>query len=244
MPHSLAASIKPSPLSARLRLKRMKRSRIPPAAGSLVPTVHQPFGRSLEKLSEAEQGILQMKAAKDRVSYEAGWSKFVDSLEESWSRFYEEGKRTERRFGGWISKYNKTRNEDALLRYLTQARHQSQHAVAGLDWTAPGGLTVGKGFNGIVHSLKVFSDGSYEADARAFPGSPRAHPVTYDYGRPMLPTVVNKRYGQTFPPPRSHLGGGIVDSAPHDAAAIALRYYLDVIGTAKREFVRPAQETP
>lgn len=42
-----------------------------------------------------------MEDAKDRIQYEGGWTRLVDSLEEFWTRFFDEGKNTFSAFQPW-----------------------------------------------------------------------------------------------------------------------------------------------
>src|SRR5687768_17498609 len=87
-----------------------------------------------EKLQEAETAIRRMQDASDRIEYEGGWTQFVDSLEEFWTRFFDEGKQSFTRFQPWAGAFDAERRRDDLLRYLYQARHQSQHGRISLEW--------------------------------------------------------------------------------------------------------------
>ena len=42
-----------------------------------------------------------MEDAKDRIQYEGGWTRLVDSLEEFWTRFFDDGKNTFSAFQPW-----------------------------------------------------------------------------------------------------------------------------------------------
>lgn len=213
------------------------RGRLTPEDGSVFPNQHAPWGRVYEKQREAESGIIYMQRAKDRVGYEAGWTRFVDSIEEAWARFYAEGIQNHRGFSGWISKHIQIRQSDELLRYITQARHQSQHGVIALAWTPQTGISIGKGFAGTVSNLKIYDDGSFEADAQAAPSSPREFAVYFDPGKAKLPVVQNKRFNQTFAPPTEHLGQDIRGVGPIEASERALKFYQSVFDAAKAEFV-------
>lgn len=210
--------------------------RLAPEDGSIFPNQHAPWGRAYEKLAEAESGIVYMQRAKDHIGYEAGWTRFVDSIEEAWARFYSEGIQNHRKFSGWISKFNKTRQNDELLRYITQARHQSQHGVIALAWSPSSGISVGQGFAGTISELKVYNDGSFDAEAQATPSSPKQFAVHFDPGKAKLPTVENKKFKQTFPPPAEHLGKSISGAGPLDASEQTLAFYRAVFDAAKAEF--------
>jgi hypothetical protein len=211
------------------------RGNITPEEGSVFPNQHAPWGREYDKVAEAESGITYMRRAKHRVGYEAGWTRFVDSIEEAWARFYAEGIQNHRKFRGWISKHNKTRQKDELLCYITQARHQSQHGIIALAWSPGSGISVGQGFAGAMSELKIYSDGSFEAEAQAAPSSPKPFAVYFDPGKATLPTVENKKFKQTFPPPTTHLGKSIAGIGPIEASEQTLLFYRAVFDAAKRE---------
>jgi hypothetical protein len=62
--------------------------------GSIAPVQRTLWSAALEKLEEAMIGLQQMISATDRVEFERGWNKAVDSLAQCSSVFYHEGKST------------------------------------------------------------------------------------------------------------------------------------------------------
>ena len=88
--------------------------------GAIHPQSHGLWGRAKEKLLEAQHGLDQMHQAKTRVGYEAGWTRFVDSLEEFWVRFYQEGQKSFSDFQPWAGRIEADRKRDELLQYFYQ----------------------------------------------------------------------------------------------------------------------------
>ncbi len=213
---------------------------IPPSDGSYFPTEHGPFGRTIEKLREAEQGIAEMKGAKDRVSYEAGWTRFIDSIEEFWTRFRSDGKALSEGFDGWVGnqQFEVTRKSDPLLRYVRRFRNQSQHAGAALGWSKASSLAMGQAFCGTISSLAVFSDGTFVADAEPAASSKMSSPVSADYGKPHLPAFYDAYNKEHIVPPDSHLQLNLGAVLPHEAAALALTFYKNCMSEAEKRFVK------
>lgn len=213
----------------------MTRRFIKPEKGAIVPTTRNLWDAAREKLREAETALATMQAAGDRVSYEAAWSQFVDSIEEFWSRFFDEGKAAFTNFQPWAGAIDEDRKGDEALRYFYQARHQSQHGRIPMSWEQPK-LVIGRGFAGRMYGLRVNPDGSYEAHAQ--PNDPAGQPLLVEHapGRPVLPTIENKRHKQTFIPPSTHKGCPIADASPNAVARMVLDYYQSAFGQAISKF--------
>jgi hypothetical protein len=213
---------------------------IPPSEDSFFPTGHGPFGRAIEKLREAEQGIAEMMVANDRVSYEAGWTRFIDSIEEFWTRFRTEGRALSEGFDGWVGNqlFEGTRKTDPLLRYIRRFRNQSQHAGAALGWSDATSLAMGQGFRGCISSLVVLSNRTFVADAEPAASSKKQSPVSADYGKPHLPSFHDALNTEQIIPPDSHLGSSLGTVLPHEAAALAHIYYKNCLCDAEKRFVK------
>ncbi len=214
----------------------MTRKFIQPERGAIAPTSRNLWDAAREKLEEADTALAEMERAHDRVSYEAAWSQFVDSIEEFWSRFFDEGKNTFSNFQPWAGAIDQERKDDETLQYFYQARHQSQHGRIPMLWEQPQ-LILGRGFAGAMYELRIHPDGSYEAKAE--PNDPAGQPFLVEHapGKPALPTIENKRYKQSFSPPSKHNGTQIVDRSPNAVARLVLGYYRRVLSQAIHQFV-------
>ena len=209
---------------------------IQPVKGAIAPIIRNLWDVAGEKLLEAETALAKMQSAHDRVSYEAAWSQFLDSIEEFWCRFFDEGKTTFTNFQPWAGAIDQKRKDDETLQYFYQARHQSQHGRIPMTWEQPQ-LILGHGFAGRLYELRIHHDGSYEA--RAEPNNSDALPffVEHEFGKPILPTIKNTRHKQTFPAPSKHNGNPIADHSPHAVARLVLDYYEHVLSRAITKFV-------
>ncbi|MEE8056998.1 MAG: hypothetical protein V3T17_04085 [Pseudomonadales bacterium] len=188
-----------------------------------------------EKLKEAGTGIEHMKVAPDRISYESGWIKFIDSIEEAWTSFFDEGKNQFPNFQPWAGAKDKQRKSDQLLAYLVQSRHQSQHGNVAVEWE-PGKIQVAPNFYGEINDLKIYSDGSFEVEANPSGDSHNTVTLKHIPGDPTLPTIQNKREKEEYLPPKEHLGKKIYDCSPLAVANIAIDYYRATFQEAMEKF--------
>jgi len=204
--------------------------------GAIVPVMRGLWHAAEEKLLEAQTGIEQMQAAKNRIEYEAGWTRFVDSLEEFWNRFFDEGKSKFTNFQPWAGAINTKRLKDPLLTYLIQARHQSQHGRITLDWEEEKIQIGGGEFCGAVRDVIIFSDGTFQADVNSNPGSNAKFKIFQTFGNPRLPVVFNKKQGQSFDPPKTHLVEPLADDSPVSTTRLAIRFYDGVLRKGLTKF--------
>lgn len=205
-------------------------------AGTLAPTERGPWDASIEKLNEAAAGIRAMESAKDRIEYEIGWTTLVDSLEEFWHRFYEEGKGTFPGFPLWIEDKDRCRKSDEVLVYLTNARHRNQHGRLLLNWSAPSIRICGPGFCGGIGNIAITKEGLYQADVYYAPGSPQVPPISFDPGEPILPSFENRKIH--YHPPGMHLGQSVGTRSPLNVSNMGWKYYNGVLCDAFDKFVR------
>lgn len=98
----------------------MTRKQIQPVSGAIAPKSRALWSSAFEKIQEAESAINQMRSAHDRIEYEAGRTRFVDSLEEFWARFFDEGKANFTNFQPWAGAIVAQRSSEELLSYLAK----------------------------------------------------------------------------------------------------------------------------
>ncbi len=205
---------------------------IPP--GAITPVPHTLWGSARRKLDEAAEALRAMEAARDRNECEDGWTRFVDSLEEFWHRFYQEGKEKFDEFPGWVKDRNTLIEADPLLNYLRNARHQNQHGRLSLTWNSPR-LRIGSpGFNGHIGDVRIFQDGTYSVDADRTPGSLHAPVLSIEPGDPSIPPVTNR--GKLFSPPTEHLGELIGSTHPLAIGNRGWNWYNNAFCDAIEEF--------
>lgn len=214
----------------------IERGKVELSAGAIAPVSRGLWHAAWEKLTEAAAGVTQMQQAKNRIDFEAGWTRLVDSLEEFWTRFFDEGKSKFSQFQPWAGAIDAQRKQDPLLAYLYQARHQSQHGRVALEW-AEGKVQVGGGkFSGTVKNLQISPSGAFEADVTSSAGSDARFKVVYDPGDARLPIVVNRKHNQSFPPPALHLGQPVGSFSPVDVGQLGIKFYDDALRRALEKF--------
>lgn len=205
------------------------------AQGAHVPNKRGLWFTANEKLIEAQNGIQLMKKAEDRVLYESGWIKFIESLEESWSSFFDEGKKLFNSFQPWAGAIDKQRKSDQLMLYLIQARHQSQHGNICIEWEE-GKIQIAPNYYGHIRDLTIYVDGTFEVEANPLGAIHNVITLKHETGRPTLPIIENKKFKQIFNPPNNHLGKNIVNLSPHEIAPIAIDYYKSIYREAYHKF--------
>ena len=80
----------------------MIRKKIELGHGGIQPVLRGRWFTAVEKLLEVEAAIGVMRGAVNRIEFEAAWTFFVDSLEEFWTRFLDEGKTELTGFHPWV----------------------------------------------------------------------------------------------------------------------------------------------
>ena len=213
----------------------MVRKKIQLEVGAILPTAWGLWGTAAERLGEAKLAISSMETARSRTDYEVEWSRFVDALQNFWTRFEEEGKSKFTNFQPWAGVISARRSSEPLLQYLYQARHQAQHGNITLNWEEQH-LRIAAGFNGHIRDLKIYLDGTFEMTAIPTPNSTTEAVVTQSFGKALLAPIVNKRHRQTFPQPSTFAGVTLTDLTPIGVARVAVDFYDDVLEQAHRKF--------
>jgi len=200
--------------------------------GAIRPVPPDPWATSAHQLEVAADAIDRMDAARQRHAYEMAWSACVDALEQAWVHCYGEAQRRGGRLAPWAGRIVHERRRDPLLRYLIEARHQSQHGGVLLDWNAEQ-LIIGRGFAGRLYGLHIHRDRTFDADSMPVtPGAPDLA-VTSRGLEPRLPTIANRRSGERFEPPRSHRGQDLAEVTPRVVAMHGLSYCQDTLRRAR-----------
>ncbi len=210
--------------------------RIELSPSTLIPNERGLWFSAFEKLAEAQQGINEMGNADNRVSYVSGWVRFVDSLEESWTSFYFDGKNKYSNFETWANKIHKSERNNGLLKYCKVSRDQSQHGNIILEWTNAK-TQIAPNFNGHIKNLKIFSDQTFEAEASSL-GNNNVVTLVHSFGEPLLPSIYDARSKSTFHAPTEHLGSKLTSNKPEVIANIALNYYKDLYKKASEKFCK------
>ena len=194
------------------------------------------WAQAASKLEEAALGIQEMRDATDRVSYEAGWARFVDCLEEFWSRFTEEGTRRFSSFHPWTT-HTVCRSREPLLKYLVRAWALGQRRRLTLEWQDDVIRYVPDGSGGAMHAVTVRPDGIREVSDPSAPSSPKPT-VFCQPGAARLPALPTSQPRYLFQPPMHFQGRPLHDPSPIGVAQVALEYYGGVLAAALHNWRR------
>lgn len=213
----------------------MNRKKIEIEKGSIAPVQRTLWSAAIEKLQEARAGLAQVSSATDRIAFEQGWTRAVDSLVQFWVRFYDEGASRFSNFQPWAGQQEKKWKSDETLMYLYQARHISQHGRFMFEWGA-GKLKIAPNFNRHVKTLSVFTDGTFTMSATNLAGAPEGATVRFVGGQAILPVIVNKREQQEYPPPMVFEGGSYRQLSPAETVKAGIDYYQALLEAALKKF--------
>ena len=206
------------------------------ASGSIAPIIGDIWAQAGLRLSEAQQGLVDMRDASNQLEYQFGWTKFVDSVEAFWTNLYSVGKNNFTAFKPWIAKYEGQRSNDQLLQYLRQARHQSQHGGNPLNWDEGHVEIGGPKFSGTVSELSIWQTGDFTAQINSSSGTGQFQLIHHP-PKPALRAILNTREKREYPPPTIHLDRPVEKQSPEFAALLGLRYYEDVFRAARNTFI-------
>lgn len=220
----------------------MTREKIEIGKGSIAPTQRTLWSSAIEKLQEAEIGLRQMEQANDRIRFEQGWARAVDSIAEFWTRFFDEGKSKFSNFQPWAGGIETSWKKDKLLMYLYQARHQSQHGRVAFEWDE-GSLRIAPNFNGYIKDLSIFGDGTFSMSSTPLPGSETKATIRFEGGHARLPTIVNVREKLEYGPPNQHLGKTYAELKPMQAIRLGINFYTSILDSAFAKFAQKEENS-
>lgn len=203
--------------------------------GTIAPVERELWVAAIEKLEEARGAIDAMRTATHRLEFEHAWGHFLDCLQLAFVRMHTEGKITFTSFQPWVCRYENERKNDPLLQYMYQARHQYQHGLVPIAWSAPHAV-IGRGFMGHVKDIKIYPDGTYAIDSQSMAPNGKEAAVEINPGEPVLVDIFNKKYNQTFVVPSVHLGKPIANASPRAIAQMTLSYHENMIAAAIEKF--------
>lgn len=214
----------------------MIRQKIEIENGAIAPVKRTLWAAAVEKLQEAQAGLQQMNTAKDRIAFEQGWIRAVDSLAVFWVRFFDEGKASFSNFQPWAGKQEVDWKKDELMMYLYQSRHISQHGRFEFEWGV-GQLRIAPNFNGHIKALAIFDDGTYSINATKLPGAVAEAAVRFAGGHASLPVLKNKREQPgRYPPPTVLDGVSRRRLTPAEAVKAGIDYYTNILDVALKKF--------
>lgn len=185
------------------------------------------------RLKLAERAFAAICAAgHDSIEFQTHWLDFLVQWKGTYTKVQRAAKETPQEVQ-WFGDVNRERRNDALLRYLFEARNDGEH---GID---PSAVHMGPGFSFTTHG-RVLQIRTH-ADGTLYLG-PDGKPVALDDGKEVEHIDVEpaesylvevKEYDgkRMVPPPTSHLGNPM-EPKPRIAAQLGLKWLRSLVATA------------
>jgi hypothetical protein len=173
-----------------------------------------------ERLERAREAVRRMEAADSYKTFEQPWSDFLHAASSIYNKL-EQGAKGCPKSEGWYGRKKHDRKKDQLLSYLHQARNTDHHGLGGTTL-----LQLSAKLDARTQGVKL---------SRGSDGKPVLQPT--DESKPfevlppkvVLKAVKNVLYGDTFMPPKEHLGKQITSDPKElpsalDASRLGLAY--------------------
>lgn len=179
---------------------------------------------------KAENAIARLNQAAQSEEMEVAWSDFLSAASTIYSKL-EQGSKTNGASTAWFGRKKKERKDDQLLSYIHHARNSDEHGLNKVTdaWVhhnfigMPGGLV----------SVAVPEGETFIPLTTSFGGGPEVPLTTYQTHSIRLVTVVDSRYGDSFDPPKLHLGNELPERLlPQMVGELALEYLKNLIEEA------------
>lgn len=169
------------------------------------------------RLNTARKALEEFELAQPgSQEYEDAWAEFILALSSVFSKL-EQGAKSSPKSKAWFGLIKNKRRTDPLLQYLHQARNSEFHGLETGITTIPEQTsqmyTVTK-----VEGLKL-----------------TVEPIDRMHIQPRgsaLTRVYNTQYGDTFDPPREHLGKPLDDNKPSTVARLGFVYVQGIVKDA------------
>jgi hypothetical protein len=190
------------------------------------------------ELEDARLAIERMKSAKSYEEFENEWKTFLSKLERAWNKAQDHYKRSPK-WDGWKGKYTKSRKEDSLLKYLTNARGADEHTVSDITQNIPAELRIGlklSDANGWIALNKVAVNET-RVHIETTSNDPDAEVILhFSPEKTRLLPVVNR--GVTYNVPTSHMAKEIDPNNVIGMAEMGLSFYESFLIEAEKYFVK------
>jgi hypothetical protein len=178
------------------------------------------------RLQKAEAALLALQSARSFDHVETAWSDFLLAASAIYSKL-DQGAKSSARSTAWFGRVKRLRKTDPLLRYLHHARNSDEHGIEdtthrkalGAEWIWPDGQKTLIRFDDPNVQLRETSSGDVPLDRL----------IHYTD----LVPVTDRRYGDSFEPPDTHLDRAVTTRDPVQIANIAIGYLQSLVAEAK-----------
>jgi len=188
--------------------------------------------KAQKRLLKARESFKRILSSINFSEFESAWTDFLLATQGIHSAL-ELGAMTNPQSRQWYGGKKNERRKDPLLQYLHQARNADEHGIEPIARHNPGHIGIGVGGE-TVHIDKLIIDGSGNMTAKFHPVDGKFPTVEFAQPRAELVTVVDSRFGDSFDPPKEHLGTAVNDSSPAGVARVGLSYYEALVEEADK----------
>lgn len=180
-----------------------------------------------------------MRSAHEFSEFAAAWTGFLHALDRAWNKLEALAPQAGSRFKPWAGSHRNRRTNDELLCYLWHARNVDEHTLQEVVEHQPGSfsflLPASPAKDLYIEYLEI------DGPSIKYRGS---QPPRIEVTPPRVALLPVTDRGVQFDVPRVHLGKGISEGNPIEAAELGLRYYSNAIDEAYRKFFAEDPSAP
>lgn len=169
-----------------------------------------------------------LRSSKTLAEFEENWREYLQRLERVWHKANDQYRRSPS-WRGWMGKYKTLRDQDPLLRYLTNARNADEHSIQDITKQLPGGVGIrpAEGNVLIVKEMRI-------ENGKWWINSPSPITIVFSPAKTRLLPVENR--GVRYPVPDLHLGSALNSNNVIEIAERGLSFYENFLVEAEAKF--------
>ncbi|WP_294392024.1 hypothetical protein [uncultured Sphingomonas sp.] len=175
-------------------------------------------------ISEGSSGAPTQLKDDDYPDLHTAWWQFLLAAGGVYSRL-EQGAKASNKSASWFGREKNKRKTDPLLSYIHHARNSEEHGLEGSSRASGPRFKAKSGGRVINHD-----DGTFDFIMDASADKMVLH---WDPPGIRLSTVRDDRFGDSFDPPREHLGVFIDGERPGNVAKAAIAYLEKIVAEAE-----------
>ncbi|MGZ8362693.1 MAG: hypothetical protein ACXW3D_02430 [Caulobacteraceae bacterium] len=183
----------------------------------------QAVDQARSRLDKAYALLEIMKGESDAQKIQLMWTDFLLAVGAIYSKL-EQGSKGNSRSEAWFGHKKGERKKDPLLSYLHHARNSDEHGIEPVTERHSSYIRMPP-----RGSVTLQSDGKNTWTVIESSGA-----IEYANDLVVMIPVIDRRYGDVFDPPVTHLGRPLKGSSPMMAANLAVVYFENLIEDAWR----------
>lgn len=174
--------------------------------------------KARKRLGLAKQHLERVRNAATYEEFEAAWYQLLiagNSVDLILEAAAKEDPKSRPWYGGKVN----LRRKDPLLSYMHQARNSDEHGIKPVTLRADAGILAE--IKGGEEKSKILSQ---DGRVRGYRWKGGQFSLKVIGAHAQLDVIVDSRFGDEYPPPRSHLGKPLLRSLPYDIANVWVNY--------------------